>query len=310
MKPPSTRHSLAILLLASGSLIPSLRALEIDSAARERLGLRTAALEKCAVAPTSPAFGSVISPATLIDLLRQRETAKATADLSKEALARAEKLFTNGELVARKDVDAARSQQLQDQAVIQGLEDRISLEWGSAFTAMPAADQASLIKDLLERKRFLVRMTASAHRWTDAAPAGASLYLAGRADPLHTETIYPATTTDPAFQTPAFLAIFTTQGTALPVGATASGALDLLGQAQEGVLVPESAVVFFESRAWIFRMHGKDHEFERIEIPIDHPVAGGWYVSKEQAGKDEVVISGAQVLLSQEALANQPAEEE
>ncbi|HEY1122514.1 MAG TPA: hypothetical protein VGE67_12970 [Haloferula sp.] len=312
MKIPFCRPSPTILLpLVSGLLISALGALEMDAATRERLGLRTAVLEKCMVTPISPAFGTVLSPATLVDLLRQRETAKATAELSKDALARAEKLFGEGELVARKDVEAARSQQIQNQAAIQGIEDRISLEWGPAFTAMPAEDLSSLIKDLLEKKRILVRVTATEHRWTDPTPTGASLHLAGRgAATLHTQSIYPSTTTDPAFQNPSFLAIFTSQGTALAAGATVPGALDLPDQTQEeGLLVPESAVVLFEGRAWIFRVHGEDHELSRIEISIDRPVAGGWYVSKQQAGKDEVVISGAQILLSQEALGDQPMDD-
>ncbi|WP_052572677.1 efflux RND transporter periplasmic adaptor subunit [Haloferula sp. BvORR071] len=306
--PPTALLLLPFLFCA---ITPASQALEIDAEARGKLGLATAPLKECTIPRTSPAFGTVLSPAPLIDLLRQRDTAIATAGFSKEALARAEKLFASGELVARKDVDAARAQQVQDEAQIRGLEDRITLEWGPAFAAMSSGDQASFIAELLDRKRFLARIALPGRKWPEAAPTGATFHPGGAmTKPFHSAAIYQSTTTDPAFQSLSFLTVFESPGISPTPGTADSATLELPGEPEHGLLVPESAVVFFQARAWIYSVHGSGDEFQRIEISTDHPAPGGWCVAKEKIGTDEVVTTGAQVLLSEEALSAHPAEED
>ncbi len=305
---PTARLLLPLLFCASSSVS---RAIEVEAEAQKKLGLVTTELKECTIPPTSPAFGTVLSPAPLIDLLRQRKTAQTAAGFSKDTLARAEKLFTDGELVARKDVDAARAQQVQDEALIQGLDDRIALEWGPDFASMSADEESSFIADLLARKRFFVRLAIPGREWPAAAPSGATFHPGGgTAKPFHSTVIHQATTTDAAFQSLAFLSVFDSAGLAPAPGSTDSAVLELPGEPRHGLLVPESAVVFFQARAWIYCARGEENEFQRIEIPMDHPVPGGWCVPKEKAGTDPVVTTGAQTLLSEEAFAAHPGEQD
>lgn len=306
MKTPFTR-SLAILL--SVPCCATLQALEIDPSAQERIGLQTAKLEECEIAPSTPVFGTVLSPASLVDLLRQRETARSMTDLSKQALTRAEKLFTSGELVARKDVEAARAQQIQAEALVSSLDDRITLEWGSSFASMSTTEQADFISGLLARKRFLVRLALPGREGLAAMPAGASFHPGSSSGkPFHTTLLHQATAADPAFQSTAFLAVFESSDSvpAPAPGIAARGNLELSGDVRHGLLVPEKAVIFFQGRAWIYCMHASKNEFQRIEVPIDRPVTGGWCVEKQTIGDDPVVVTGAQILLSEEALAAHP----
>ncbi len=40
--------------------------------------------------------------------------------------------------------------------------------------------------------------------------------------------------------------------------------------------------------------------FQRRELALDRPVAGGWFVTNGLAPNDRVVLTGAQALLSEE----------
>ena len=75
-----------------------------------------------------------------------------------------------------------------------------------------------------------------------------------------------------------------------------------VGGEVKGVRIPASAVVWWEGKAWIYRQQ-QEGEFERIEIPTGHAVPDGWFVAKGANGlsdADRVVVTGAQLLLSEE----------
>ena len=71
------------------------------------------------------------------------------------------------------------------------------------------------------------------------------------------------------------------------------------GQPRSGVLVPDNAVVRSDERAWIY-VQTVDTHFVRREITVDHHVPGGWFVTNSIAPGDKVVVTGAQMLLSEE----------
>lgn len=87
------------------------------------------------------------------------------------------------------------------------------------------------------------------------------------------------------------------------------------GLERSGVIVPESAVVWSEGKAWIYLQQPREPAreaadadqtgapgqapFVRREIPTDLPVPHGWFVSGLPP-ETRVVVSGAQLLLSAE----------
>jgi hypothetical protein len=65
------------------------------------------------------------------------------------------------------------------------------------------------------------------------------------------------------------------------------------------VVVPREALVRHEGEAFLYLQTGDD-TFVRKEIELEHPVAKGWFIEKELKPKDNVVVVGAQQLLSEE----------
>ncbi len=72
----------------------------------------------------------------------------------------------------------------------------------------------------------------------------------------------------------------------------------------DGVLLPSSAVVRTAGRAWCWVAHGAT-QLVREPVDLAHPVAGGWVITDAWARGAEVVVEGAQALLSVELLASE-----
>jgi hypothetical protein len=66
-----------------------------------------------------------------------------------------------------------------------------------------------------------------------------------------------------------------------------------------GVVIPDSAVVWLDGRAWAYVQKGRE-SFIRQEVVTSHPVVKGWFVTKKFQNGDRVVVQGAQLLLSEE----------
>ncbi len=75
--------------------------------------------------------------------------------------------------------------------------------------------------------------------------------------------------------------------------------MDARGRHTPGVVIPDSAVVWLDGRAWAYVQ--KDRErFIRQEVVTNHPGGKGWFVTKNFQAGDYVVVQGAQLLLSEE----------
>ena len=276
------------------------QATEIDAQAQRLMGLETAALAAKSLPPRVAAYGSVLSPAPLIELFRQTEAAKTALEISKQISDRMEKLFSAGELVPRKEVEAAQAQLTRDQAAIQVLEDRLILEWGVSFSKLAAAERANLLGDLLGGRIAIVRLSVSRSEKVHGAPLAASLHAFGQElKPIRSTSVIAATGIDPVFQSRGFLCLIQTGEAPLAIGLVLTGVLELEGEPRAGVVVPSSAVVFYLGKAWIYQKADAD-QFKRIEISTDTPMDESWFLAGDILGPNPVVIRGAQSILSKE----------
>jgi hypothetical protein len=71
-----------------------------------------------------------------------------------------------------------------------------------------------------------------------------------------------------------------------------------VGRSEEGVLIPPSAVVWKDGKAWVYVERGEG-SFVRKQVSADAQAVGSFVVSNLPAGT-RVVVRGAQLLLSEE----------
>ena len=72
------------------------------------------------------------------------------------------------------------------------------------------------------------------------------------------------------------------------------------GKTFEGVFVEDTAIVRWQGRSWVYLRVG-DGTFKRHPISTDQPVSDDDYVVRDIPAGSEIVMRGAQVLLSEEA---------
>jgi len=63
--------------------------------------------------------------------------------------------------------------------------------------------------------------------------------------------------------------------------------------------VPASAIVWLQGKPWAY-VQVQPNQFARREISTDQPVADGWVEAADFSKGEPVVVTGSQLLLSEE----------
>lgn len=127
--------------------------------------------------------------------------------------------------------------------------------------------------------------------------------------PLLAEPIGVAPAFDSATQGARFRLRVDPGGLPLRPGTAVVAHLVAPGAPRAGVIVPREALVRTDGAAWVYVEAG-DGRFARREAVLERLVADGWFVSGGLLPEERVVVSGAEVLLSEELKARIEVEEE
>jgi len=275
-------------------------------------GLRTALLESTRSEGAADVYGVVINLQPLYELRGRYLTALAEARGLRAAVAssqaeyeRARKLFADERNVAERVVQAAEAQWRADIARVQAAEqsarstvDTMRAAWGPAVTAW-ATDPSGKSFDALASQHSVIVQVAFPHE-LQAAAGNAPLTIApvsSRASQRGARFLSASPQTDASLPGATFFYVVDGQG--LRAGMRVAGALKLGGKAREGVAVPEAAVVWHGGKAWAF-VKEDDSTFVRKLVSTDNEIGDAWFNVDGFASGDEVVVSGAQLLLSEE----------
>jgi len=71
------------------------------------------------------------------------------------------------------------------------------------------------------------------------------------------------------------------------------------GSEIQGVVIPAKAVIWSEGKAWIYIAKDAEHFIHR-EVSTQTPTEGNWFIPDQKLIGKQVVVSGAQLLLSEE----------
>jgi hypothetical protein len=282
--------------------------LAFDTAAQKANGIVTAALTRSKQSTEVQANGVVLQLQPLLDLKASYNTAStdlaktlATARASQAEYERLRQLNLDGKNASDKAVEAAHATSESDAALVRNAEQSLAilrnsnrLRWGSVVTNW--LEQGSPQLDaLLAQRSFLLQVT-SANPSSIAAPQQT---LVQYADSTHSTarlvSVLPQL--DPRLQAPSLLYIVSAHpglvpGINLPVFLPS-------GPARNGAIVPLSAVVWWQGKAWCY-VEESPGKFVRRAIPTINPVSNGWFVTEGIDANARIVTTGAQTLLSEE----------
>src|SRR5579862_2299687 len=281
----------------------------VDAETQQRSGIETGVLPSTPHPEQLRAYGMVLDVTRLTELSNnyasakaQVQTAQAKLAMSKPAFERAQKLFSDTHVVSQAQLQAAEAAFGTDQASLVAAEAQVRTltatayqEWGSVL-GKSLVDESPMIKALIERQNFLLQITLPPGVILSTPPATASIEI-GKAARGEITFVSPATRIDPKIQGLSFFYAASAETGVLP-GMNVLAFLPS-GKSTEGVAVPASAIVWWQGRAWVYQRTGED-TFTRVAIATDLPAPDGGYVASDLPKDAEIVVQGAQLLLSEE----------
>ena len=263
----------------------------------EKLGIEAAAVEGTEYAAEAAGFGVVLSHDTIAQAAAEIATARATVNLSRSSLARAQKLAGTPGAISADALDAAAQKAQVDATALMLATQRMSSTLGLSPPWTDGGADAT-VRGLATGTLKLVRATM---------PLGAGLGGTPkrlRAAPLGTAEPGTGWTLQPVWNAPADATVPGRSYFALLTAADAGEGERLqvwapIGTSVSGFLIPAAAVVLNEGKYWCY-LEKKPGVYSRVEIDSSKPTAGGYFVTEGFAAGSKVVTTAAGQLLAKE----------
>ncbi len=282
----------------------------LDAASQQQSGLRTAALTQTQYHEQLRAYASVLDLQPLVDLdnsyalaKAQLNAAQAKLDASRAEFEREDKLFkTQMSIVTLDKLQAAQAAFHTDEATLasaeaqlRAVEETAEQTWGPVLGRQLGEDNQEFAR-LVRRQDYLIQVTLPPGVVVNTPPPTATIRLEnGQRKEIH--FISPATKTNVSIQGVSYLYTVPASSDLLP-GMNVLAFLPLESTV-DGVVVPLAAMVWWQGRAWIYVQTGPS-TFARRAIATEYPLPEGGYLDRSLTSGTEVVIQGAQMLLSEE----------
>lgn len=282
---------------------------KLDDQARETSGIEVATLSPAPYQAQLRGYGTVLDLVQLTELSNgyanaraQLQMAQAKLAASKTALDRARGLYRDQQNVSLAQFQAAQAAAQTDQATVAAADSQARTLAATALQAFGPVvgrallDGSPMATRLIERQDFLVQVTLPPGITIAAPPRTATVTVEG-GPPATITFISPAARIDPRIQGVSFLYLAPATSLVLP-GMNVLVSLPA-GPPSDGLVIPPSALVWWQDRAWVYRQVGAD-AFARMQVPTTLPTGDGGYVVKSTPGDTRIVTQGAQLLLSEE----------
>lgn len=284
--------------------------LSLDLPTQKRLGIELAPLVPT-VTRAQITLPAVVLPvqdlttfrASYVATQAQLQKSRVETDVARKEYERLKTLFDQNQNVSEKSLQSAQGTLEANQADVRAGEQQLKLEsysvrqdWGSVV-AQWAVDGSPELQHLFDQREVLVQMTIP----FDAAfktPKTVSLETpGGEKTAAKLVSAYPRV--DPRIQGRSFLYVCPSRSDLAPNMNLVTHVS--VGNRMKGLIVPLSAVVWSEGKAWVYLEMSPGH-FGRRAVSTDNPVNAGFFVVAGFSAGDKVVTTGAQALFSEEML--------
>ncbi len=279
--------------------------LELPAEQIARLGVATTAVQEAHYASTFEGFGVVISHELVAQAAADLQTAAAASHLSDAALARAKRLAAGPGALGVDAVENAQRQQAADQAALLLARRKLTALLGVGFPWHGGAADGKLAR-IADGSNQLVRVTFPPVATAAAVPKVLRIASLDAPDAVAvtSHTVWAAPQ-DPTLPGRSVFAVLTNAALAEGSRVRAQAASD---SASSGVVVPDAAVVITNGEYWCY-VKKKEGTFQRVAIDASRPLGEGYFVADAITPGDQVVTTGAGLLLARELNASTAAED-
>jgi len=287
-------------------------AVRLDKDSQAASGIVVQPLAKARADATTDVYGVIVSVQPLIELrahygasVSEARSLRAAASSSAADYERLKRLFEDDRNVSERAVQVAEAHWKADQARLgaadQGVaaaRDSIRAAWGEVLAGWATDAESPGFQALAQQREVLAQITFpyEVHAQAGKVPMSlAPVSVPSLARPAR--FISAAPQTDATLPGVTYFYVVGAQG--LRVGMRVAGQLKLGGKVRDGVIVPSSAVVWHGGKAWAY-VKEEDDLFVRREVSTAQELVNGWFDTSRFEPGEEIVVSGAQLLLSEE----------
>ena len=257
-------------------------------------------------------YGMVMNLQPLAELRGRYLIAAAEAQALRAAVIAAESEYQRMEVLHRDDRNVSeqalksaearyRTELARQAAANQGaasIRDAMRGAWGDAITGWATHPESPILEALLQRRAFLVQLVLPYDLPKSAARGRISVVPAmAREDARIARFVADSPQVDPGL--PGETYFYVLDGGGFRAGMRVAARVGLGGAPVAGVIVPAQAVVWHAGKAWAY-LKRDEQSFARHEVSASEELDGGWFNAGGLQAGDEVVVSGAQLLLSEE----------
>lgn len=293
----------------------------LDKVSQVNSGLKTIKTQPVVYRAEKLSYGLALSMEALLsaqnqylNALAQQSGAQAKMTFNRNNINRLSYLHKEGIVSSRALQDQQATLQVEQAALdsshylSQQIISNTRLNWGSALTDWMIKSSPTF-SDLINQRRTLLKITVPADgslngnilKTIFVGPAGQ------REQAVSAQLISVAPQTDTFSQGQQyFYQIPARPG--IKAGMRLSAWVPMQQQPQTGVIIPESALCWHLGQALVF-VKIAEQQFSHRVISGYHKVAGGYFVSSAIKAGEEIVSTGAQMLLSQEFKGQIPSED-
>jgi len=289
----------------------------ISQEAQKQSDIRTEHLTTSARQQKLNVLGTVLNIDALIELRTRYLNARANANIARAALVnsqqeykRMQQLNQDNRNISDQVVLSKEAAYKADQAKLtaaeleaKNLQDTMRQNWGSKLASLATDDSANnVMQGLLKHQSMLILV---AYPLDNKIPNGTVQVIPIGAEiaPIQANLLAEAPITDATVQGVTYYYVAPATQLRADMKVNVIVPQKNLDTESNGWMVPSSAVVWYGGKAWIYKKTQPDR-FMRLPINTDNPVTSGWHVESTElnglSADDEIVMSGAQLLLSEE----------
>jgi hypothetical protein len=272
----------------------------IGQAAQKEIGITTEILKPIVRPVEVEAYGFVLDPAPLSKLIADLTSAHAALNASSAQYRRTRRLYAEQKNASLRDLQSAEATYLNDQARVEALEQQLRDAWGREIAQMAFRARAELVSALIDRRQAIARVTVPVGEVFGDSPRRAEVFVLGQEQQaLNARAVFDAAKIDPRMQGQTFMLLVDTNAFPVRPGTAVSARLPVSDKDARGVMVPRSAVVRYAGKEWVYRQLDADH-FVRLELVPTESTVETYFVTEHLEPGMRIVITGAQMLLSEE----------
>ncbi len=290
--------------------------LALPVASQQQSGIKTIKLVATQHQSATASYGTVEAIDSLVEMRTRYLAALADGNVIRSTITSAEQNLQRLQLLNQDDKNVSDRAVQEAQASLNsekaklatsatlanGIRDNMRQQWGTTLANWAThISSNSEFQSLLQSHEVLLKITLPFEVTPNKNTALQIAPMGSQSQIVKAQFISDAPQADNTIQGKTYF--YRAPAGSLRAGMRVTTRLDASGKASTGVIIPHEAVVWYANQAWVYQKIGAEKFTRRListETEIESEAISGWYNTAGLVVNDEVVNSGAQLLLSEE----------